>query len=75
MVTDPISAPRKRPAKWIYGFIIGVLIILLRWKAQFAGGVAFAILLGNMIGPLLDLAAGAWAARRAAPQPEKALEG
>jgi Na+-transporting NADH:ubiquinone oxidoreductase subunit B len=75
MVTDPISAPRKRPAKWIYGLIIGVLIILLRWKAQFAGGVAFAILLGNMMGPLLDIAAGAWAGRRAAPQPEKAVEG
>jgi len=37
--------------------MIGLSIILLRWRASFAGAVAFAILLGNICGPLFDLAA------------------
>jgi Na+-transporting NADH:ubiquinone oxidoreductase subunit B len=55
MVTDPISAPRIPLAMWIYGIFIGAMIVFIRWKAVFAGGVAFAILLGNMIAPSLDL--------------------
>ena len=55
MVTDPISAPRIPLSMWIYGIFIGAMIVFIRWKAVFAGGVAFAILLGNMIAPSLDL--------------------
>jgi len=57
MVTDPVSAPKRPLAMIIYGIIIGVFIVFLRWKAQFVGAVAFAILIGNIIGPLLDLGA------------------
>ena len=64
MVTEPISAPKKTPAMWIYGVLIGVLIVLLRWKAQFAGAVAFAILLGNICAPSLDMLIQAWPHRR-----------
>ena len=60
MVTEPISAPKKHSAMWIYGFLIGVLIVLLRWKAQFSGAVAFAILLGNICAPSLDMLVKAW---------------
>ncbi len=63
MVTEPISAPKKQSAMWIYGFVIGVLIVLLRWKAQFAGAVAFAILLGNICAPSLDMLVQAWGNR------------
>jgi Na+-transporting NADH:ubiquinone oxidoreductase subunit B len=55
MVTDPISAPRLPLSMWIYGLFIGAMIVFIRWKAVFAGGVAFAILLGNMLAPSLDL--------------------
>ncbi|MDX9981559.1 MAG: RnfABCDGE type electron transport complex subunit D [Lentisphaeria bacterium] len=55
MVTDPVSAPRGNLAQWLYGAFIGVMIVFLRWRAAFAGGVAFAILLGNTLGPTLDL--------------------
>ena len=55
MVTDPISAPRQKLSVWIYGAFIGALIVFFRYKAVFAGGVAFAILMGNMIAPSLDL--------------------
>ena len=60
MVTDPVSAPRKRPAQLAYGFLIGFLIVFLRWRGVFVAAATFAILLGNLVGPLLDIAATAW---------------
>ena len=63
MVTEPISAPKTHSAMWVYGFLIGVLIVLLRWKAQFAGAVGFAILMGNICAPSLDMLAKSWANR------------
>lgn len=60
MVTEPVSAPKKALSMWIYGGLIGALIVLLRWKSQFAGAVGFAILLGNICGPCLDMVVGAW---------------
>jgi len=55
MVTDPVSAPNLPLSQWIYGIFIGAMVVFLRYKAVFAGGVAFAILLGNMLAPSLDL--------------------
>ncbi len=55
MVTDPVSAPRKKPNQWIYAGFIGTMIILFRWQSIFIGGVGFAILLGNGLAPTLDL--------------------
>ncbi len=55
MVTDPISAPKHKTSQWIYAIFIGMMIVLFRYKAVFAGGVAFSILLGNMLAPSLDL--------------------
>ncbi len=81
MVTDPISATKRRAAQWAYGFIIGFLVVLLRWKGVFVAAATFAVLLGNLIGPLLDLGAGAWEdwlkARKAsaAPAPQAGPEG
>ncbi|MBD3392702.1 MAG: RnfABCDGE type electron transport complex subunit D [Chitinivibrionales bacterium] len=54
MVTDPVSAPKKPLSQWIYGALIGMLVPFFRYKAIFAGGVGFAILLGNMMAPSLD---------------------
>jgi Na+-transporting NADH:ubiquinone oxidoreductase subunit B len=67
MVTEPVSAPKHRGAMWAYGVLIGFVIVLLRWRGQFVGAVAFAILLGNIVAPLLDLAAEALARRRTSP--------
>jgi Na+-transporting NADH:ubiquinone oxidoreductase subunit B len=55
MVTDPISAPKNKKAQWIYGAFIGTMIVFLRWKAVFAGAIAFAILLGNTLAPTLEM--------------------
>ncbi len=55
MVTDPVSAPKVALSQWIYGAFIGIMIVVFRFKGIFAEGVAFSILLGNMIAPSLDL--------------------
>jgi Na+-transporting NADH:ubiquinone oxidoreductase subunit B len=55
MVTDPVSAPKMKQSMWIYGIFIGAMIVFFRYKAVFAGGVAFAVLMGNMLAPSLDL--------------------
>ena len=66
MITDPVSAPRRRPAQWAYALLIGCLIVTLRWRGVFVAAATFSVLLGNLVGPLLDLAAEALAARRKA---------
>jgi Na+-transporting NADH:ubiquinone oxidoreductase subunit B len=55
MVTEPISAPKLPKSQWIYGLFIGMMIVFFRYKGIFSGGVAFSILLGNMLAPSLDL--------------------
>ena len=55
MVTDPVSAPKLPLSQWIYGAFIGIMVVFFRYKAIFAGGLGFALLLGNMIAPSLDL--------------------
>jgi len=55
MATDPISAPKEKVAKVIYGITIGILTVIIRTYALFAGGVMFAILIGNIFSPIFDL--------------------
>ena len=78
MITEPVSAPNKKPAQLAYAFLIGFLIVLLRWRGIFVAAATFAILLGNLIAPHLDMAATEWAARKktraAAPAAETAGE-
>lgn len=66
MITDPVSAPNKPAAQISYGFLIGFLVVFLRWQGVFVAAATFAILLGNLCGPLLDLGAEAWQNRRKA---------
>ncbi len=66
MVTDPVSAPNRNGAKWAYGFLIGFLVVFLRWRGVFVAAASFAILLGNIVGPLLDVWADWWRGRRKA---------
>ena len=55
MATDPVSAANTMIGKWIYGAFIGVLAILIRVaNPAFPEGVMLAILLGNVIAPLID---------------------
>lgn len=55
MATDPVSAPGMNTAKWIYGFLIGVLTVLIRvFNPAFPEGIMLAILFMNLFAPLLD---------------------
>lgn len=54
MATDPISAPKTIWAKRLYGLLIGIITVIIRSFALFAGGVMFAILIANTFAPLMD---------------------
>jgi len=55
MATDPVSAARTQIGKYIYGFLIGVLTILIRlWNPAYPEGAMLAILFMNVFAPLID---------------------
>jgi len=55
MATDPVSASQTEKGKWIYGFLIGFLAILIRvLNPAYPEGVMMAILLMNVFAPLID---------------------
>lgn len=55
MATDPVTAAQTVRGKWIYGFLIGVIAILIRVvNPAYPEGVMLAILLMNTFAPLID---------------------
>jgi Na(+)-translocating NADH:ubiquinone oxidoreductase B subunit len=54
MATDPVTSPVTNAGKWACGAIIGVIIVLIRNLTGYVEGVMFAILLGNIVAPILD---------------------
>ncbi|NQU51992.1 MAG: NADH:ubiquinone reductase (Na(+)-transporting) subunit B [Bacteroidetes bacterium] len=55
MATDPVSAAQTEKGKWIYGFLIGILAILIRvLNPAFPEGMMLAVLLMNTFAPLVD---------------------
>ena len=55
MATDPVTASQTNKGKWIYGFLIGFLSILIRvFNPAFPEGVMLAILLMNVFAPTID---------------------
>ena len=55
MATDPVTATQTEKGKYIYGFLIGVLAILIRvLNPAYPEGVMLAILLMNVFAPLID---------------------
>lgn len=55
MATDPVSASQTETGKWIYGFLIGILAILIRvLNPAFPEGMMLAILFMNVFAPLID---------------------
>ena len=54
MATDPVTSPITNAGKWMYGIIIGVVTMLIRNFTGYVEGVMFAILLGNIMAPILD---------------------
>ncbi|MFZ5571283.1 MAG: NADH:ubiquinone reductase (Na(+)-transporting) subunit B [Thermodesulfobacteriota bacterium] len=55
MATDPVSAASTNGGKYVYGFFIGVLIILVRViNPAYEEGTMLAILFMNLFAPLID---------------------
>ncbi|SCY48683.1 NADH:ubiquinone reductase (Na(+)-transporting) subunit B [Desulfoluna spongiiphila] len=56
MATDPVSAPGTDGARWVYGFFIGVLTVIVRaYNLAYAEGVMLAILFMNLFSPMLEI--------------------
>lgn len=55
MATDPVTACRTNTGKYIYGFLIGALAILIRcYNTGYPEGAMLAVLLMNCFAPLID---------------------
>jgi Na+-transporting NADH:ubiquinone oxidoreductase subunit B len=55
MATDPVSASMTNTGKYIYGILIGVMVILIRVvNPAFPEGMMLAILFANLFAPLID---------------------
>lgn len=55
MATDPVTACRTNIGKYIYGFLIGVVAIIIRcYNTGFPEGAMLAVLLMNCFAPLID---------------------
>lgn len=55
MTTDPVSASQTNTGKWVYGFLIGILAVLIRvLNPAYPEGMMLAILFMNTMAPLTD---------------------
>ncbi len=55
MATDPVSASMTNSGKWVYGVLIGTLVILIRVvNPAYPEGMMLAILFANLMAPLID---------------------
>lgn len=55
MATDPVSSPATGMGKWIYGILIGVIVVLIRnINPAYPEGMMLAILFMNLFAPLID---------------------
>jgi Na+-transporting NADH:ubiquinone oxidoreductase subunit B len=55
MATDPVTAAQTEKGKWIYGFFIGFLAIMIRTvNPAYPEGMMMAILFMNIMAPMID---------------------
>ncbi|WP_111656440.1 NADH:ubiquinone reductase (Na(+)-transporting) subunit B [Isoalcanivorax indicus] len=55
MATDPVSAAMTNTGKWVFGILIGLMVVMIRVvNPAFPEGVMLAILFGNLCAPLID---------------------
>jgi len=55
MATDPVTASHTETGKWIYGFLIGLMTVVIRvFNPAYPEGIMMAILLMNVFAPLID---------------------
>lgn len=54
MATDYVTSPLTKSGRLLYGCVIGILTGIFRLAGSFAAGVACAVLIGNLLAPLID---------------------
>ncbi|WP_299897928.1 NADH:ubiquinone reductase (Na(+)-transporting) subunit B [uncultured Ruegeria sp.] len=55
MVTEPVSASHTNVGRYVYGALIGVMVVMIRViNPAFPEGMMLAILFGNVFAPLID---------------------
>ena len=55
MATDPVTSSRTENGKFVYGFLIGAMAIIIRvLNPGYPEGMMLAILLMNIFAPLID---------------------
>jgi Na+-transporting NADH:ubiquinone oxidoreductase subunit B len=55
MATDPVSAAQTDRGRWIYGFLIGFMCVVIRAiNPAYPEGMMMAILFANAFSPLID---------------------
>lgn len=55
MVTEPVSGSHTNAGRWIYGALIGFMVVMIRViNPAFPEGMMLAILFGNVFAPLID---------------------
>jgi len=54
MATDMVASPMTSVGCWVYGVLIGVLVVVIRVWGGMPEGVMYAILLGNAVSPHID---------------------
>ncbi|WP_348769492.1 RnfABCDGE type electron transport complex subunit D [Buchnera aphidicola] len=54
IATDPVTTSYSNIGKIVFGLIIGFLVYVLRIYSDYPDGVAFSVLFGNMLVPLID---------------------
>ncbi len=54
MATDMATSPVTPKGVWIYGALIGVTTVMIRYFGGLTEGVMYAILIGNALAPLID---------------------
>jgi len=55
MATDPVSASQTNTGRWIYGFLIGALTVVVRvLNPAYPEGIMLAIIFMNVFAPTID---------------------
>ena len=55
LATDPVTSASTNPGRWLYGLLIGILIVVIRIaNPTIPECTMFAILLANIFAPLID---------------------
>ena len=54
MATDMVASPMTRAGSFVYGALIGLLVVVIRVWGGMPEGVMYAILLANAVSPHID---------------------